>query len=315
MKLLLTGANGFLGSQVLRELHRRGHDIVLFSRTSPAPEWSGLAWVQGDCNNLRDCVRAMDHAGFDAVLHIAARPEPTDQPGTPAFDDLDCAPQTMHTNVMGLYNMLSAALRAKIGVFVQTGSNCVMGHERRISALAPAWRYLPIDEEHPVDPQDSYSVSKACGELLLKSFSAYGMRTYALRSGWILDRERRAMVANKRAAVPTQDIRRVFNSYVSLEDCARAHAMVLEAAVENKLLPYEAFFVHADDSLAPEPSMQLLEQFRPDLIPLLKKPLSGYASFFSNARLKEATGWTPEISWRDEKKTDDPAGASERKGY
>lgn len=307
MKILMTGANGFLGAQVLKELDARGHEIVLFSRSSPAPEWSALAWVHGDCTSLHDCVRATEYAEFDAVLHIAALPAPTDQPGTPGFDNLDLAPQTMQTNVMGLYNMLSAALRAKIGVFVQTGSNCVMGHERRISAIAPEWQYLPIDEEHPGDPQDSYSVSKACGELLLKSFSAYGMRTYALRSGWILDSERRKMVANQRAAVPTQDIRRVFNSYVSVEDCARAHVMVLEAAADNKLLPYEAFFVHADDSLAPEPSMQLLEQFRPDLIPLLRKPLPGYASFFSNARLKEATGWNPQISWRDEKRGD-PVG-------
>lgn len=304
MKVLLTGANGFLGAQVLRELVERGYEVVLFSRSSPPAEWSEITWVKGDCNSLRDCVQAAEYAEFDAVLHIAALPAPSDQLGTPEFEDLEKAPQTMQTNVIGLYNMLSAALRAKIGVFIQTGSNCVMGHERRISTLAPEWQYLPIDEEHPGDPQDSYSVSKACGELLLKSFSAYGMRTYSLRSGWILDRDRRNMVATKRSAVPTQDIRRVFNSYVSLEDCARAHVLVLEAALANRLLPYEAFFVHADDSLAPEHSMRLLEQFRPDLIPLLRKPLPGFASFFSNARLKEATGWKPEISWRDEKEAD-----------
>mgnify|MGYP001248764125 CR=1 FL=1 len=300
MKVFLTGANGFLGKQVLSELVSRGHEVVLFSRRRPAEQWSALKWIQGDCNNLSDCVAAMKGSGFDAVLHVAALPAPTDIPGTPEFDDLLKAPQTMQTNVMGLYNMLSAALRAEIGVFVQTGSNCVIGHERRISGLPPEWRYLPIDEAHPGDPQDSYSVSKACGELLLKAFSAYGMHTCALRCGWILDKERRIMVATKRAAVPTADIRRVFNSYVAIEDCARAHVMALEAELTGDLLPYETLFVHADDTLAPEPTMELLEKFRPDLIPLLRRPLPGYASFFSNDRIKAATGWRSTISWRDE---------------
>ena len=303
MKIFLTGGNGYLGKQILQDLADRGHELVLFSRGKPDEKWSRFEWIKGDCNNLKACVDAMQGKNLDAVLHVAALPAPTDMRGTAEFDDLEHVGDTMQTNVMGLYNMLQAALRAEIPVFVQTGSNCVMGHERRISADPPAFHYLPLDEAHPIEPEDSYSVSKACNEIMLKAFSAYGMKTYALRSGWILDSDRRDMVANKRAAVPTADIRKVFNSYIALEDCSMAHVLLVEAAHAGKLEKHACYYLNADDSLAPEPSMELLEKFRPDLLDKLTEPLPGYSAFFSNKKLKAAIDWKPVITWRIHRKT------------
>lgn len=302
MKIFLTGANGFLGKYVIEQLAERGHELVLFSRRHPDPRWSGFEWVQGDCNDLEACVQAMAGRHIDSVLHLAALPAPTDIKGTPAFDDLAHIGDTMRTNVMGLYNMLQGALRAEIPVFVQTGSNCVMGHERRISADPPRWQYLPIDEAHPGEPEDSYSVSKACNEIQLRAFAAYGMKTYALRSGWILDAERRDMVANKRAAVPTTDIRKVFNSYIAIEDAAQAHVLLTETAHRGALPAFDVYYLNADDSLAPEPSMELLQKFRPDLVEKLREPLPDFASFFSNKKLKASIPWKPELTWRTHKK-------------
>lgn len=302
MKIFLTGANGFLGKQVVEDLVNNGHEVVLFSRRQPDQKWTSFEWIQGDCNDLPTCITAMQGRGIDGIMHVAAIPSPTDTMGTPQFDDLVHVPDTMQTNIMGLYNMLQAALRAQIPVFVQTGSNCIMGHERRISSTPPAFKYLPLDEEHPGEPEDSYSVSKACDEILLKAFAAYGMKTYALRSGWILDAERRDMVANKRAAQPTTDIRKVFNSYIALEDCSLAHVKLIETAHQGKLSNHSCYYLHADDSLAPEPSMELLEKFRPDLISKLREPLPGFSPFFSNKKLKSAIEWSPQISWRTHRK-------------
>jgi len=295
----MTGANGFLGSRILQDLAGRGHEVILMSRRPPGPERVGHKWIQGDCNNLIDCVKAMQSDKFDAVLHVAALPSPSDKMGSDSFGDLARVPETMNTNIMGLYNMLQGALRAEIPVFVQTGSNCIMGHEYRISQTPPTYHYLPLDEDHPGEPEDSYSVSKACGEIILKAFnSAYGMQTYALRSGWVLDANRRLTVAGNRPN-PTPSIERVFNAYVAQEDCSLAHILVLEHAHEGQLPGHSCYYVNADDSLALEPTMQLIEQFRPDLLDRLYEPLPGHASFFSNKRLKAATGWKPTISWRE----------------
>jgi UDP-glucose 4-epimerase len=298
MKIFLTGANGFLGKQIIADLAGRGHELVLFSRRQPDARWARFEWIQGDCNDLAACIKAMAGKKIDGVMHVAALPSPTDVKGTPQFDDIAHVSDTMQTNVMGLYNMLQAALRAEIPVFVQTGSNCVMGHERRISAAPPHFQYLPLDEAHPCEPEDSYSVSKACNEIQLKAFAAYGMKTYALRSGWILDAERRDMVANKRAAQPTEDIRKVFNSYIAQEDCSMAHVLLIEAAHAGRLPGHDCYYLHADDSLAPEPSMELLQKFRPDLLDKLREPLPGFAPFFSNRKLKTAIDWKPALTWR-----------------
>jgi UDP-glucose 4-epimerase len=299
MKVFLTGANGYLGSEIIKDLDSHGHDVVLFSRGKPLDKWTKFEWIKGDINDLGKCINALSGRNIDVVMHVAAIPRPTDTVGSEDFDDLNKVPVTMQTNIMGLYNMLQGALRAKIPVFIQTGSNCIMGHERRISKTPPAYQYLPIDEDHPGEPEDSYSVSKACGETILKAFSsAYGMKTYSLRCGWIMNEERRRTVAANRPH-PTTDIQKVFNSYVAVEDCSMAHILVAEAAYAGKLEDFETFYVHEDDSLAVEPSLDLLKKFRPDLLDVLRTPLEGHASFFSNQKLKDKTGWTGHYSWRE----------------
>ncbi|HHX66041.1 MAG TPA: NAD(P)-dependent oxidoreductase, partial [Chloroflexi bacterium] len=50
--------------------------------------------------------------------------------------------------------------------------------------------------------------------------------------------------------------------------------------------------------VALEPSLELVERFRPDLLPLAGS-LSGHRAFFSVAKAQQALGWTPQRSWRD----------------
>jgi nucleoside-diphosphate-sugar epimerase len=299
MKIFLTGANGYLGSKIIEDLAKRGDDVILFSRGKPDQRWKKFEWIQGDCNDLKACINAMASRDIDVVMHVAAKPAPSDVKDTEMFYDIKNVPSTMQTNIMGLYNMLQGALRADVPVFVQTGSNCIMGHERRISNSPPKYFYLPLDEEHPGDPEDSYSVSKACGEIILKAFSsAYGMKTYALRSGWIMNEYRRKLVASTRPN-PTEDIKKVFNSYVALEDCSSAHILIAEAAHLGRLPDHDRYYVHADDSLALEPTMDLIKKFRPDLLDKIREPLNGNAAFFSNKKIKTAVGWQNKLTWRE----------------
>jgi hypothetical protein len=44
--------------------------------------------------------------------------------------------------------------------------------------------------------------------------------------------------------------------------------------------------------------MDIIEKYRPDLIPLIRIPLVGHAALFSNNRLKAVCGWRPKMSWR-----------------
>ncbi|MCL2069262.1 MAG: NAD(P)-dependent oxidoreductase, partial [Oscillospiraceae bacterium] len=163
MKVLVTGVSGRFGPHLVRELTVHGHEAVLFGRTQPGDEFRDLEWVRGDLHNVEDCYNALYKKGFDAIQNAAARPGPNDMPGRPTRDDFAAFPLTMHTNIMGLYNLLQAAIRSDVGIFVHTGSNCALGHGFRISGRPFEVKYLPIDECHPTDVEDSYSFSKLVG--------------------------------------------------------------------------------------------------------------------------------------------------------
>ncbi|MCC9076361.1 NAD(P)-dependent oxidoreductase [Litorilinea aerophila] len=295
MKVLVTGVSGRLGPYVVRELEAAGHELVLFSRREPPQEFAHWPWIQGDITRFDDCMRAVQ-GGFDAVQHLAAQPWPTDHPHMQRLREERGAPfdATLRANIMGLYYLLQAALRQDIGIFVMTGSNCALGHGFRISDRPFPHRYFPVDEAHPTDVEDSYSYSKLAGEELLASYTrAYGMRTYALRSAGICNQERRRQMAQN--AAPAQAWNPWLWCWVSSEDLATAHRLLMERA--EAIEPHGVYFCNADDTTALEPSRELVERFRPDLLPLVRD-LPGHSSFLSNQRLKKTVGWAHRQSWR-----------------
>ncbi len=295
MKVLVTGASGRLGPFVVRELEGAGHELVLMSRTRPeaADRWP---WVEGDIADFEDCMRATE-GGVEAIQHLAAQPGPVDHPSMRARAEEQGIPfdQTMRSNIMGTYYLLQAAVARKIGVFVMTGSNCALGHGFRISGTPFPFEYLPVDEEHPCDVEDSYSYSKLAGEELLASFTrAYGMRTYALRSAGICNAERRAqMAANAKAAGGWSDW---LWAWVGSEDVASAHRLLMERA--EAIEPHGVYFCNGDDTTALEPTRELVERTRPDYLPLLRE-VEGHASLIANRRLRETVAWAPGTSWRE----------------
>jgi nucleoside-diphosphate-sugar epimerase len=295
MKVLVTGASGRFGPFVVSELASAGHELVLMSRTRPeaADHWP---WVEGSITDYEACLKATE-GGIEAIHHVAASPYPTDHPQTRKRAAERGSPfdETMRTNIMGTYYLLQAAVERNIGVFVMTGSNCALGHGFRISGTEFPIHYLPIDEKHPTDVEDSYSYSKLAGEHLLASYTrAYGIRTYALRSAGICDAERRAGMATN--AGPAGGWEEWLWPWIGSEDLASAHRLLMEKAKEIE--PHGVYFCNNDDTTALELTMELIERFKPELLPRCKR-LDGHASLLSNAKLREAVGWEPLTSWRD----------------
>jgi UDP-glucose 4-epimerase len=85
-------------------------------------------------------------------------------------------------------------------------------------------------------------------------------------------------------------------AWIGSEDLATAHRLLMEKAADIE--PHGAYFCNGDDTTALEPTRELIERFRPDLLPLAKD-LEGHASLLSNARLRSTVGWEPRTSWRD----------------
>jgi UDP-glucose 4-epimerase len=295
MRVLVTGVTGRLGPFVVRELERAGHKVVLFARRQPPAEFSHLPWIEGDTNRYEDCVHAVE-SGFDAVQHVAAQPWPTDHPNMQPMRQEQNLPfdATMQSNIMGLYYLLHAAQQQGIGIFVLTGSNCALGHGFRIGDKPFPFQSLPVDEAHPSDVHDSYSYSKLAGELLLASYtSAYGMRTYSVRAAGICDANRRRQMAEN--AKPATAWNPWLWAWVGSEDVASAQRLLMEKARQIK--PHGVYFCNGDDTTALEPSRELVERFKPELLPLVGE-LEGHQSFLSNQALKEAVGWVHKTAWR-----------------
>jgi NAD dependent epimerase/dehydratase len=173
MKILITGADGFIGSHLIEHLVRQGRDVRAFVQynsfntwgwldESPADIRQNLDVFAGDIRDPHGVRQAMK--GCDAVLHLAA---------------LIAIPYSYHspdtyidTNVKGTLNILQAARELGVARVVHTSTSEVYGTAR----------FVPITEEHPLQGQSPYSASKIGADQLAYSFYAsFGLPVVILR--------------------------------------------------------------------------------------------------------------------------------------
>lgn len=172
-KILVTGADGFIGSHLTEELMRRGHDVKAFVMYNSFNSWGWLDYAPADIKNelnifagdIRDphgVKQAMK--GCDVVLHLAA---------------LIAIPYSYHspdtyvdTNIKGTLNILQAARELEVEKVVHTSTSEVYGTAR----------FVPITEEHPLQGQSPYSASKIGADQMAKSFySSFGTPVSIIR--------------------------------------------------------------------------------------------------------------------------------------
>ncbi|MDW5377026.1 NAD-dependent 4,6-dehydratase LegB [Halomonas sp. HP20-15] len=160
-KILVTGADGFIGSHLTETLVRAGHDVRAFVMynsfnswgwldTAPEETRSQLEVVAGDIRDPNGVRKAVQ--GCDIVLHLAA---------------LIAIPYSYHspdtyidTNIKGTLNIIQAARDLNVEKVVHTSTSEVYGTARQV----------PITEEHPLFGQSPYSASKIGADQMALSF-------------------------------------------------------------------------------------------------------------------------------------------------
>jgi len=159
-KILVTGADGFIGSHLTETLVKAGYDVRAFALYNSFGQWGWLDHIpeikndldvfMGDIRDPHGVRTAMQ--GCDVVLHLAA---------------LIAIPYSYHspdtyidTNVKGTLNIVQAAKDLDISRVVCTSTSEVYG-----TAL-----FAPITEEHPLQPQSPYSASKISADAIALSF-------------------------------------------------------------------------------------------------------------------------------------------------
>lgn len=162
-KILVTGADGFIGSHLTETLVREGHEVKAFVLYNSFGSWgwldhadpkikANLEVFAGDIRDAYGVAEAMK--GCDVVMHLAA---------------LIAIPYSYHspatyvdTNVHGTLNVLQAARRLDVSKVVHTSTSEVYGTAR----------FVPITEEHPLQGQSPYSASKIGADQIAHSFFA-----------------------------------------------------------------------------------------------------------------------------------------------
>ena len=159
MNILLTGGTGYIGSHTSIVLDHAGHNVVLFDNLSNSSNTvnNGLKtitgkkfpFINGDIRDTQKLINAFINFNIEGVIHLAGK-KCVDESVKKPIDYYD-------NNVVGSISLLKAVQHTKIKNLVFSSSATVYGNPE----------YLPLDEEHPTNPNNPYGRTKLQIEKIL----------------------------------------------------------------------------------------------------------------------------------------------------
>ena len=322
MKVLVTGAAGRLGNFVVPALVEAGYRVVGTDQF-PYPENSanarlGVPYVRADLTDIGDCFRAITMAQPEIIVSLGAIPF-NSEVHPPYAKDYDTEfgesgarfvqrlpeDETFRVNTMGTYYLLDAARRiGGVRRVIHASSFFVLGLGFRISGTPYIPPYLPIDEQTPLEPEDSYSLSKVLGEQILQAYTrAYGIEAVALRllGVYYHDAEASRQMHTFDIDVPEIDdpakgyLNNSTYQYVDARDIANFILLAMTAQLNN---PFEPYFVSTDVRYR-HSTQEALKRRWPLLVEKgLGLDIEGSDPLISIDKARRELGYEPQYSWR-----------------
>ena len=275
MLVAVTGGTGRIGRFTVQELLDHGYQVRNVDREPPQPK--KCPFVRADMTDFRQVVNAL--AGCDAVIHLAAIAGPGEFPSQVIYVN----------NTISNYNVLEAAALLGIKKVCMASSVNAIGLD---FSTSPEFDYFPIDEKHPSRPEDSYGLSKWCGEQQADAFARRhrdmtlaSQRYHGVAAPGTYDRWRQQPCSAAEGA-------KGLWGYTDARDAACANRLAIEATWTG----HQAFFITARDTCCEASSIELAKTFCPN-VPIAGD-LSGRASFFNCSKAGEWLSWEHKHSWR-----------------
>ncbi len=277
-KVVVTGGSGRLGQFVIRELLARKYQVLSLDRVPPREKLCP-SWLV-DLRHSGDLFEAMRDAY--GIIHLGAYQAPNLAPDS----------ETLSNNVTVTYNVLRAAADSEVNKVVLASSTAAFGFIYATKLWAP--EYLPVDENHPSLPQDSYGLSKVLGERIADSIVALHpeMTVSSLRfPGVNFDlsyesfRERWRNPATRASG---------FWTYIDARDAATTCRLALEANFHG----HQVFIASASKNCMIQPSLELIKKYLPKGAKI-RKTAGTHWSCVDSSKARRMLGFKPEHLWHD----------------
>lgn len=279
MRVLVTGAAGFLGRHVSRRFRDGGWSVDGFDQASF--EEPGIRPIRGDLTDLESVQEAV--AGHDVVAHVGA------------IGDVYLAAQNpilaAEVNVIGTANIAKAAL----------------AHGARV-VYASTWevygapRYEPVDEDHPTMPDHPYSITKLAGEsMLLSAAHLDGLGVLALRLGTAYGTGLRANsvfrifidLAKQGKPITVQGDGSQSRQFTHAADIAAAFQLAAESSVSG--IPLN--IVTPESITIKQLAVSITEKLPTEVTFGVPRPGDVPSAYVSADRAGEVLGWSPTVDF------------------
>ncbi|KXS12775.1 NAD(P)-binding protein [Gonapodya prolifera JEL478] len=301
--ILVTGAAGRIGGQIAQQLAEKGHRVLGTDRFPlRADAKASFEFAQADLLDGPLVEKLV--SGSNAIVHVAANPGPSKYtpPGVAqdwaakspiGLEDVT-AKDLLFQNLESSYNVFESAVKHGVRRVVFSSSAFAMGWSHDPSGYVP--QYLPLDENHPPLPHETYGLSKFLGEGIAEML-ARAQRTetktafVSLRFTNIIKRERWAELPWEPPVGATKQTL-VLWAYTHEDDVLDAHLKALEAENING---HTAVLLAAPTTRFKENTMDLLaQQYPPEVLSKIefKRKLTGNDGLIDCTKAKTVLGWS-----------------------
>ncbi len=290
MRILFTGGAGKAGKHAIAYLLAQGHrvlnvDKVLLdnpdvdNRIADITDAGQVFDIMASYAGFDELVPGTGVPSFDAVVHFAAVPRIL------VTSDNEC----YRVNTLGTYNVIDAAIKFGVRKIIFASSETTYGMCFADGERKP--EYLPINEEHPVIPEDSYAMSKVVNEVTARSFQRRtGFDIYGIRINNVIEPHEYEQDFPGYIANPVTRLRNIF-AYIDARDLGQ----LVNRCLSTDGLGFQIFNASNDNHSVANSTADLMAQYY-EGVPAA--PMGEDETFYSNKKAKELLGFAPEHNWR-----------------